>query len=76
MKTEVGKCHFKSKLVIDLNAYSKLAERVGFEPTSRETPELDFESSAFDHSATFPGGGGYYTAEPWKYEEFIFVLCA
>jgi hypothetical protein len=31
-----------------------VAERVGFEPTVRETRTLDFESSAFDHSATFP----------------------
>jgi hypothetical protein len=32
-----------------------LAEREGFEPSSGETPEPDFESGAFDHSATFPG---------------------
>jgi hypothetical protein len=31
-----------------------LAERVGFEPTSRETREPDFESGAFDHSAISP----------------------
>jgi hypothetical protein len=31
-----------------------LAERVGFEPTVRQRRTLDFESSAFDHSATFP----------------------
>ena len=31
-----------------------LAERVGFEPTVRETRTPDFESGAFDHSATFP----------------------
>ena len=32
-----------------------LAERVGFEPTLPETGKPDFESGAFDHSATFPG---------------------
>jgi hypothetical protein len=31
-----------------------LAEREGFEPSIRENRILDFESSAFDHSATFP----------------------
>ena len=31
-----------------------MAERVGFEPTVRQRRTLDFESSAFDHSATFP----------------------
>lgn len=36
-----------------------LAERVGFEPTVRETRTLDFESSAFDHSATFPDSVSY-----------------
>jgi hypothetical protein len=33
-----------------------LAEREGFEPSSGETPEPDFESGAFDHSAIFPLG--------------------
>ena len=32
-----------------------LAERVGFEPTVRENRTPDFESGAFDHSATSPG---------------------
>ena len=31
-----------------------LVERVGFEPTSRHNREPDFESGAFDHSATSP----------------------
>ena len=31
-----------------------LAERVGFEPTVRSYRTPDFESGAFDHSATFP----------------------
>src|SRR5690606_4685938 len=34
---------------------AQLAERVGFEPTVPETGTPDFESGAFDHSATFPG---------------------
>src|SRR5678815_3787175 len=34
-----------------------LAERVGFEPTSRCNREPDFESGAFDHSATSPALG-------------------
>src|SRR5690606_2910924 len=32
-----------------------LAEREGFEPSIREARIPDFESGAFDHSATFPG---------------------
>ena len=32
-----------------------LAERVGFEPTVRHNRTPDFESGAFDHSATSPG---------------------
>lgn len=35
-------------------AIEAMAERVGFEPTVRETRTPDFESGAFDHSATFP----------------------
>ena len=31
-----------------------LAERVGFEPTVRETRTPDFESGPFDHSGTSP----------------------
>jgi hypothetical protein len=31
-----------------------VAEREGFEPSSRETREPDFESGAIDHSATSP----------------------
>jgi hypothetical protein len=31
-----------------------LAEREGFEPSIQETCIPDFESGAFDHSATFP----------------------
>jgi hypothetical protein len=31
-----------------------MAEREGFEPSIRYNRILDFESSAFDHSATFP----------------------
>ena len=42
-----------------------LVERVGFEPTSRCNREPDFESGAFDHSATSPFGcfGGSSGAE-------------
>ncbi len=36
-------------------AFSCLAERVGFEPTDGTSPSLDFESSPFDHSGTSPG---------------------
>ena len=32
-----------------------LAEQEGFEPSIRETRIPDFESGAFDHSATAPG---------------------
>ncbi len=32
-----------------------MAERVGFEPTIRETRIPEFQSGAFDHSATSPG---------------------
>jgi hypothetical protein len=35
---------------------SEMAERVGFEPTIPETGMPDFESGAFDHSATSPEG--------------------
>ena len=31
-----------------------LAEQVGFEPTLGQRPKPDFESGAFDHSATAP----------------------
>ncbi len=34
--------------------HRELAEREGFEPSIRETRIPDFESGAFDHSATFP----------------------
>ena len=39
------------------NSHKRMAEREGFEPSSGETPEPDFESGAFDHSATFPDSG-------------------
>ena len=32
-----------------------MAEREGFEPSELESGTPDFESGAFDHSATFPG---------------------
>src|SRR5690348_12008162 len=35
-------------------AFAFLAERVGFEPTLRQYRKPDFESGAFDHSATSP----------------------
>jgi hypothetical protein len=38
-----------------MGAFSFLAERVGFEPTLRHNRKPDFESGAFDHSATSPG---------------------
>ncbi len=41
-----------SFLVDEMSFY--LAEEVGFEPTEEQSPSLDFESSAFDHSATPP----------------------
>ena len=34
--------------------FNFLAERVGFEPTVRETRTPDFESGPFDHSGTSP----------------------
>ena len=34
-----------------------VAERVGFEPTNAFWTLLEFQSSAFDHSATSPDGG-------------------
>src|SRR6185437_7572751 len=37
-----------------LGAFAFLAERVGFEPTLRHNRKPDFESGAFDHSATSP----------------------
>jgi hypothetical protein len=39
-----------------------VAERVGFEPTLQETCKPDFESGAFDHSATFPRRAALYRA--------------
>src|SRR5690606_11900127 len=39
-----------------------LAERVGFEPTVRRRRTPDFESGAFDHSATSPVGRESYGA--------------
>jgi hypothetical protein len=45
----------KTPQVIHLAGFLKiLAERVGFEPTVRHNRTPDFESGAFDHSATFP----------------------
>ncbi|MEN3365333.1 MAG: hypothetical protein V7606_2607 [Burkholderiales bacterium] len=46
----------ETRVLILTQCYSRLilAERVGFEPTVRQRRTLDFESSAFDHSATFP----------------------
>jgi hypothetical protein len=41
---------------MDAKSLIFLAERVGFEPTVPETGTPDFESGAFDHSATSPGG--------------------
>ena len=40
---------------------SDLAERVGFEPTVRNNRTPDFESGAFDHSATSPSGARVVT---------------
>ena len=37
--------------------HRQLAERVGFEPTVRYNRTPDFESGAFDHSATAPESG-------------------
>ncbi len=45
--------HFQGRF-LNTNYFNVLAERVGFEPTVRQRRTLDFESSAFDHSATFP----------------------
>src|SRR6185369_8466430 len=50
-----------------------MAERVGFEPTLRHNRKPDFESGAFDHSATSPerarmirarGGGDNLRSDP------------
>ena len=38
-----------------------MAERVGFEPTLRHNRKPDFESGAFDHSATSPRWGAHDT---------------
>ena len=38
-----------------------MAERVGFEPTVRNNRTPDFESGAFDHSATSPLGARVVT---------------
>jgi hypothetical protein len=37
-----------------LVVFAVLAEQVGFEPTVRHNRTPDFESGAFDHSATAP----------------------
>lgn len=45
----------KPRRLLDLRGFSNvLAERVGFEPTVQHNCTPDFESGAFDHSATFP----------------------
>ena len=41
-----------------------MAERVGFEPTMTETAIPDFESGAFDHSATSPREAQLYPQAP------------
>lgn len=38
-----------------------MAEKVGFEPTEQQSRSIDFESIAFDHSATSPHGKTLYT---------------
>src|ERR1700757_4705888 len=45
-----------------------LAERVGFEPTVRYNRTLDFESSAFDHSATSPATVVSFASSAAKHE--------
>ena len=45
----------KQKEPIENNRFfSKMAERGGFEPPDRINRSTDFESAAFDHSATSP----------------------
>ena len=48
-KNEVRADTFSGSLAV-----FQLAERVGFEPTRRSTPLPDFESGAFNRSATSP----------------------
>jgi hypothetical protein len=45
----------RSTFIVGRPFVTVLAEREGFEPSIRETRIPDFESGAFDHSATFPG---------------------
>ncbi len=42
-----------------------MAEEVGFEPTEEQSPSLDFESSAFDRSATPPRRGLIIPTGQW-----------
>ena len=54
-----------------------VAEREGFEPSMRETRIPDFESGAFDHSATSPGRAQYSIEEILQnYFAPQFVVCS
>lgn len=50
LKANVSPCLRLSWIVSE----NKMAEREGFEPSIRYNRIPDFESGAFDHSATFP----------------------
>lgn len=48
-------CLQKQKEPVENNGFfCKMAERGGFEPPEELGPSTDFESAAFDHSATSP----------------------
>ena len=51
-----------------------LAEREGFEPSIRLNRIPDFESGAFDHSATFPLEAPDYRHSVGKSQNFMQIL--
>ena len=44
----------KNLNIVDVKVFDKLAEREGFEPSVPTRSTQDFQSCAFDHSATSP----------------------
>ncbi len=53
----------------------QMAERVGFEPTVRIDRTPDFESGAFDHSATSPSFASV-AREAGEYSKAVFLFAA
>ena len=51
-----------------------MAEREGFEPSMKRSPIPDFESGAFDHSATFPLEAAHYIQYSRKIQLFMQAL--